>query len=144
MKNDHFIYPNGIALSPDEKKFYFATLGGIIIADIGTRDWTFLRHPEKMTAFGIDGLYFHKNSLVAVQNGYIQISRFYLNRNLNSIEKMEILEINNPQLNVPTTGVIVGDDFYYIANVAFGAMKRDGTVDHSKLSDIQILKVRLD
>ena len=46
----------------------------------------------------------------------------------------------------PTTGVIVGDDFYYIANAQlqfFRAMYKEGAYDKSALADVVVMKVSL-
>ncbi|MBA2339652.1 MAG: hypothetical protein H0V88_04610 [Pyrinomonadaceae bacterium] len=50
-------------------------------------------------------------------------------------------------MNQPTTGVIVGDFFYYIANSQLqffkGIFKPDGTFEKSKLSEPIVLRLRL-
>lgn len=72
-----------------------------------------------------------------------RISRFFLNQSGDRIEDMEIIEANNPILNVPTTGVIVGNEFYYIANCALRAFNQDGSLNRDKLKDVVILKAVL-
>jgi hypothetical protein len=55
----------------------------------------------------------------------------------------EVLEQNHPLMKIPTTGVIVGEAFYYVANACFDAAKPDGSLDGSKLTDPAILKLPL-
>jgi hypothetical protein len=46
----------------------------------------------------------------------------------------------------PTTGVIVGSEFYYIANAQlqfFRTMYRDGAYDRSALADVVVFRMRL-
>ena len=102
-----FDHPNGIALSPDEKSIYIADNKGLHRTDIKgvVKE---LKHPDSMATGGIDGLYFYKNSLVAVQNDFDpqRIVRYALNKNLDEIEKTDILCQDNPLVFIPTTGVI--------------------------------------
>ena len=56
----------------------------------------------------------------------------------------EILEKNSPLLDEPTLGVVVGDDFYYIANPQWGSFDKDGKMfPPEKLQEPTVLKVRL-
>jgi hypothetical protein len=45
------------------------------------------------------------------------VARFTLSRDLHTIERFEILERRNPLFDGIRTGVIVGSEFYYMANV---------------------------
>jgi len=70
LKSDAFSYPHGIALFPDEKTLCVANWGiGIFTIDIKTKDFSLIASPDSITTYGIDGLYFYENSLIAVQNG---------------------------------------------------------------------------
>jgi hypothetical protein len=57
-----------------------------------------------------------------------------------------VLEADHPLLRQPTTGVVVGNDFYYIANAQlqfFRAMYKNGVYDKSALADVAVVKVPL-
>jgi hypothetical protein len=46
-------------------------------------------------------------------------------------------------MNVPTNGVLVGDEFFYVANAQFDDVNPDGTLKTEKLSEPAILKLKL-
>lgn len=145
FKPDHFTDPNGICISSDEKKLFIAHNEGISSINITTGTTTLLSHPAELKANGIDGIYFYNNSLVAVQNSYNQVMQFYLNKDLNSITNSRILEANHPLFTMnPTTGTIVGNTFYYIANSQFGSFDAQHRIwPVEQMYEVVILKVPL-
>ena len=46
-----------------------------------------------------------------------RVVRLILIHDLHAIERFEVLERRNPLFDGITTGVIDGDDFYYMANI---------------------------
>lgn len=117
-KKEQFSKPNGIAISEDEKYLYVSHAEGISIINSGTGAYSGLSHPENLSITQIDGLYFYQNSLLAIQGNYrpARVIRLYLDNSLKRIERAEIIEAGNPIFMLPTTGVLVEDLFYYIAN----------------------------
>jgi len=115
-----FFYPNGIALSRDEKKLFVAYDVGIAVVDVDTGSRSELRNDSPLSIAGIDGLYVHRDELVAVQNGIGRgrVIRIRLDSEAARVTDVEILESGNPLFKeqAPTTGVLVGDEFHYIAN----------------------------
>ena len=137
-----FIYPNGITLSDDEKRLFVADWSkGISVINVDGRAVLALSHPDDVTLAGIDGLYFDHKSLIAVQNGTKpeRVVRFFLNQEMSGVERATIIESNNPFFSVPTTGVMAGDYFYYIANSHVDAFK-DGVLAPGGLRNLTILK----
>jgi hypothetical protein len=111
---------NGIALSPDESLLYVSTFpDGITMVDLKTHAATPIARPAGLCLAAIDGLYFHSGALIAIQNGFMtpRIARFSLSRSLRTIEGFEILERRNPLFEGVTTGVLAGDEFFYMANI---------------------------
>ena len=143
LEPGHLIYPNGIALSADEQQLYVASMGTIKRIDIKTGRVEPLHQPQTCSMYGIDGLYFHNNTLIAVQNSMNRVCRFQLNRKGDGVKDVEILEANNPELDIPTTGSIVDDDFYYIANCALRAFNPDGTLKKEQLKPLLIYRINL-
>lgn len=145
LQSEDFLYPNGIALTPDEKGLYLAEgLHGLILIDIATGKYKPLSLPKGIISIGIDGMCFYKNSLVAVQNGLGRISRFYLNQKGDGIVKYEIIESNNPNFIIPTTGAVVNEDFYYLANSQLGSFSPEGRIfPMDKLKKVIVLKAAL-
>jgi WD40 repeat protein len=138
-----FRFLNGITLSPDEKYLYIADQGNkIYLVDLQTRKYQGIKHPEDVTTIGIDGLYYYRGSLIAVQNKIQRISRFFLDKTGKTITKCVVFEANNPLFRqIPTTGVIDGDNFYFIANSQLHSFNQDNTIfPAEQLSDIIILK----
>jgi len=145
LRSGEFTYPNGIALSPDQKNLYMAgTLQGVVLVNIQDGTYKPLEHPDGVTTVGIDGLYHYKNSLIAVQNGLGRISRFYLNQAGDKILHSELIEFANPVFNIPTTGTIVGNTFYYLANSQLRSFEADGTIfPPERLANVVVLKTEL-
>ena len=113
-----FTAANGIALSADERRIFVANFGdGITTVDLATRSAKPMPHPAGVCLGYIDGLYATKNALIAIQNGPMtpRIVRFVLNPG-GEITSMRILEQRNPWFDGLTTGTLVADRFYYIAN----------------------------
>ncbi len=145
LQSGDFTYPNGIALHPDQKSFYMAgAIQGVVLVDIVSATYRPLKQPENVTTVGIDGLYFHDNSLVAVQNGLARISRFYLNTGGDTVLKSETIEYGNPHFIIPTTGTIVDSMFYYLANSQLRSSESDGSIfPEEKLAEVVVLKTEL-
>jgi len=135
--------PNGIALSPDEAILFVAG-DDILTVDIDTGEAAPLRHPPHIYLSG-DGLYFHDNSLIAIQNGACnQVTRFFLNAAQDSVIRAQTLEAYHPSFDVPTTGALVGDELYYIANSQLGAYDEKGHLPPpQEMAETHILRVKL-
>lgn len=107
---EDFRYPNGITVHGTD--LYVADFRGITRIDL--RDKT--RHPLVATdpLAGIDGLVFHEGTLIGIQNavGHPRVIRIHLADN----NRIEVLEAGNPLFHLPTTGVVAGDGYYFIAN----------------------------
>ena len=91
-------------------------------------------------------MYFYRGSLVAIQNhaSLNRVARFFLNKSNDGVEKMKVLESNHKLFIVPTTGVCVDNDFYYIANSQLSSYNKDKTLFLlEKLKEVVILKTGL-
>jgi len=146
LKPTLLTYPNGIALSQDEQLLYIAHRGGILVINLATKSYFPLSHPSNTSLCEIDGLYFYKNSLIAIQGTYRppRVVRFFLNDTLLQVDSARIIESANPLFMLPTTGVIVEDIFYYIANSQLNCYTKENKIFAlDKLHDIVILKTEL-
>jgi DNA-binding beta-propeller fold protein YncE len=141
-------YPNGITASDDEKTLYVSAAGmGIVALDIGSRKFQTISHP-KYYIIGTDGLYRYKNSLIGVQNvTYPEgIMQYTFSGDRKSFADLKFIATGDAKFDTPTTGVIVGEEFYFIANSQLlqlignqGKIKSPET-----LTDTYIMKIRLD
>jgi sugar lactone lactonase YvrE len=133
--------PNGIAITPDERTLYVAGEDGVIAIDIATRKSKPVIAPEGEKTGGIDGMSYYHASLLGIRDN--SVNRYRLDASGARITATDVLELNHPLMKVPTTGVVVGDDFYYIANAQFDAVKDDGSLDTASLIEPTILKLKL-
>jgi tetratricopeptide (TPR) repeat protein len=116
---DLFRSPQGLCFSPDEKLLFVADyVRGIFAIDLATNQHWNLKAPSNATIAGIDGLYQYNGKLIATQNGFTpnRILRLTLNDAKDQVIRVDVLEAGTPENGEFTLGVIVGKDFYYIAN----------------------------
>jgi hypothetical protein len=75
-------------------------------------------HAPNVALNGIDGMYRAGNSLIAVQNGVQpeRVVEFDLNPGWTKVLDWHPIESGTAGFGDPTHGVLVGDDFWYIAN----------------------------
>lgn len=147
LKDINMEYPNGIAISPDDKYLYVASdTKGICVIDLRIRK--LLNNNLSENSKGIDGLKFYKNSLIGIQNGIqnkseIKIIRYFLDPTLVKISGQIIIDQDNPNFDIPTTLVIVNNNLFCIANSQLGNFSRKGIKDKSILTNVNILKYEL-
>jgi sugar lactone lactonase YvrE len=143
-----FDYPNGLALSADEHRLYVADgTKGISIVDPESGGVRPLSHPGNVSLYGIDGLYVHASGLIGVQNGAgtERIVRYRLDREGSKVLWLDVLESRNPVFAIPTTGVVVGASFYYIANSRIDQLAADGRLKSgARLEPVVVLEVPLE
>jgi hypothetical protein len=138
-------YPNGIALSADERLLFVADLIGVLVLDLESGDAYEVDPGSASTLAGIDGLYAYENGLVGVQygTGAYRVMRWRLSRDGRSVTSGEVLEYGTDLLSFPTTGAIVGNDFYFIANTGLDNLHDGHIVDRAKLEPVRLAVVKL-
>ncbi|HVG34103.1 MAG TPA: hypothetical protein VM911_13525 [Pyrinomonadaceae bacterium] len=147
IKGEPFVSAQGLDFSEDEDELFVADYSrGVFVIDLRTKKYFNLAPAPDSTLLGIDGLYFYKHTLIGTQNGTNpqRIIRLHLSKNYKSVERLEILEANNPLFDEPTLGVRVKDTFYYIANSQWESVNNKGELAPAeKLREPVILKVKL-
>lgn len=136
----------GMASTLDEKYLFISDyIKGIFRLNTETKELILMENKTESSVKGIDGLYFYGNSLLTVQNGVtpFRASRYYLNKEQNSLVKQEIIDQAHPSFGEPTLGVIVNGSFFYIANSQWGGYENGTQKPASQLKDIVILQSRL-
>jgi sugar lactone lactonase YvrE len=140
-------YPNGLALDASERVLYVASAAGISRVDLATREVSLVEPVADVALSGIDGLYMHRGTLVAVQNGLsgvARVVRFTLDPTGSRATAAQVLESNLPDFQFPTTGVLVGDDFYYIASAQLRSFEAPGRIwPMEKLREPTVRRIRL-
>ena len=102
--------------------------------------------PADATIYGIDGLAWADGSLIGVENGVepARVVRLILSADGTRIDRVTILEMNHPKFGEPTIGVVVGQDYYFIANSHGGLMRRaKGAIADEPLTEPAVLRIRL-
>jgi len=114
-----FPLANGIALSPDNRLYVSTYPDGITVLDLKTGVAAAIQRPRELCLATIDGLYFHRGALIAIQNAFMtpRVVRLVLSHDLRAIQRFEILERRNPLFEGVTTGVVTGGEFFYMANI---------------------------
>jgi hypothetical protein len=114
-----FTAANGIAISADDRLLYVSTWeDGIDVIDLQSGAVMPVVHPDDVCLAFIDGLYATQRSLIAIQNGPMlpRIVEFRLSYNRLQIVAMTVLERRNQAFDGITTGAVVQNDLYYVAN----------------------------
>jgi hypothetical protein len=148
IKDKTFPYPNGITATEDEKKIIMSTGGGHGIAsiDLETREVSSITH-GKYLIIGADGLYRYHNKLIAVQNVVFPegIVELQLAEDGKTVSDIRHLAVGVPEFDTPTTGVIVGDEFYFIANSQLTQIigGRGKLKNPEALKETSIMKIKL-
>lgn len=141
-----FVYPNGIALSPDERFLYVASVAGVTVWNLAAGGSFELASPADVTLVGIDGLCFHDGMLVAVQNGVepARVAAFPLSPGLDRVTGGRVLERGHPLFEIPTTGVVANGTFFYLANAQLTALAPGNVVrEPEKRKPVVILELTL-
>jgi sugar lactone lactonase YvrE len=136
---------NGIALDDRERFLFVAGDEGITRVDLRTRAFQRLERPPEVVDGSFDGLYFHKGTLVGVQNGVHpgRVVRLRLDATLGRIVGWEVLEAYAPWIETPTTGALDGDSLLYLANTQLRRWKPSGSWPVEGLVDVQVRRVAL-
>jgi len=141
----NLFYPNGIALANDDQTLYVADTVGIVKIDLRSGESRDVDPGPRNTLAGADGLYWHKGSLIAIQNGIgsPRVAAFKLSKDGNRVTQTSVLENHTQFTLLPTTGAIRGNDFYFIANSQIDNLNGDKVMDVTKLAAVRIAVVRL-
>ena len=115
------LYPNGIALSPDGRALLVAHQSGIVAIDLASRAAVPLRVPDASTFMGIDGLYTAANAILGVINTSTVEQLVYgvITRDRDGtlgVVCASALDRRHPAYQMPTTGTLSVNSFYYVAN----------------------------
>jgi hypothetical protein len=125
---------------------YISTSRGFARVNTSNKTITLSNLANFMIA-GNDGLYYHDNSLIGIQNVFfpVTIGRYYLDSNGKRITSAVILAADHPSFVIPTTGVVVNDDFYFMANNNIGTYDPDNDkqLNISKIKKISLVKIPL-
>ncbi len=136
--------PNGITASANGRQLFVASNEGISVIDVASRAVDVLAPAEGVDSRAIDGIYWHEGTLIGVQGGRRnRVQRFTIDLEGKRILSADVLEANHPMFMNPTTGVVAGSDFYYVANSQFSSFANGQLFPQSRLFETVILRVPL-
>lgn len=138
----------GMAITPDAKTMYFADESlGIFGVDLSKNaPFNLAFNPARLVLGGIDGLYWYDGTLVAIQSNMTpkRVIRLKLSDDGRGIVSAQPLDAAQPAFELPTTGAVVGNDLYFIANSQKAQYGDLGTPkDADKLQGVKIYRSNL-
>ena len=141
--------PNGITISDDGETLFISDVpNGVYKVDLKTKRIERLAQNVGISPSGSDGLYFYRHSLIGITNIISErngrVARFYMNPISKSVTHSAVLDCNNSLYQWPTTGVVVGNTFFYIANSQYGSFdSKQRSFPRKILRKISIMSVKL-
>jgi len=147
LQHDAFQSLQGIDFSSDGRAIFVSDYSvGVYVIDRRTKSVRLLIPPRNGALIGIDGLYFYRGTLLAVQNGLRpnRILRIFLSPNFDRVERLAVLEANEPSMSEPTLGVVADDVFYFNANAQWKLVDDAGrAAPEAKWTDPVVLQISL-
>lgn len=143
---ENFFNIQGLTLTDDERYLYFSDyIRGLFRVDIEEGDINQIFAPESSILKGIDGLYFYKNSLLAIHNGTkpYKVVQYFLSEDGAFIELERVINRGGESLGEPTLGQIKEGYFYYLANSPWQAYE-NGELKIDDWPPIEIRRIKLD
>lgn len=136
----------GMTLAADGRTLYVADYArGVARVQVADGSVAWLAAPPDAAMTGIDGLVLAGGWLVGIQNGLTphRVVGLRLDDTGQAVTQARTLERGHPAFDEPTLGVVVGTDFYFVANSQYGHFRRDGTLDETRLVGPVVLRTPL-
>jgi sugar lactone lactonase YvrE len=138
---ERFAYPNGIAFLPDQRGLLVAYWQGLLTIELPSRRIADLRAPNDSAVSRIDGLYAVCSGYVGIQNMADPSGIIAFRVERGSATAVRDLERGRPDFRGPTTGTIVGDTLFYVANAQIGPF--DPRQEGGSLAPVLVLRMPL-
>lgn len=115
---------------------------GIGKIDLKTKALTWLKHPDDVALNGIDGIALRGTRAIAVQNGTnpVRIIAVDFDEAFTEIKGVTVLEQKTPHLTEPTHGVIVGDEYFFIANSEGDKVEEGGAIKKGETLEAPVIQ----
>ena len=141
-----FLYPNGIDIDAARHLLFVADTRGVWTVELATAAVKSLPQEMGISTVALDGLYLHGDYLIGVQNlpKLARVVAFRLSLDHQRIVSAEPLDSVDARLVVPTEGVVVGEDFYFVAQSFQDAVDAKGVIAEPQgTAPTQVLTLRL-
>lgn len=140
--------PQGIAVRPDGAVAYVADWSrGILRWELATDSVVPVMTDDGRLLRGVDGLRWHEGALLAMQNGATpnRVLRVSLNADGGALATLTVLDAPDPLEGELTVGVVLGDEFVYVASSAWPFWTEDGQrkADGRALPAVVLRRLRL-
>ena len=144
IENKRLTSIRGMAFNADGSKLFFADYDlGLFGINLNTGKAFAILPGKNFTLYGIEGVSFWNGYLIVVQNGFppARVMRLTLDANGTLVEHAQALDAAKPEFGVPTQGVVVGDDFWFVANSQRSQYDRFGVPkDVSKIGAVNVYR----
>lgn len=142
VRSDNFASLQGLAFSNGDREMFVADYSkGIFRVDMATKQIVQLKAGENVTLLGIDGLYYYRGKLIAIQNGITPHRVVSFSVRGVRIDEFKPLEANHTDFMEPTLGTLIGDEFYYVANSQWPLVNEKAELTLDKLRQSVVLKL---
>jgi tetratricopeptide repeat protein len=141
-----FLDPNGIDIEPQRHRLFVADVRGVSTVDLDTGAVKPLAQAKGISSVDLDGLYLHGDYLIGVQSlpKLERVVAFRLSVDHRRIVAAEPLDSVDPRLVVPTEGVVVGDELYFVARSFQDFVDAKGVIaEPQQTAPTPVLAVRL-
>ncbi|HEX8617986.1 MAG TPA: SMP-30/gluconolactonase/LRE family protein [Thermoanaerobaculia bacterium] len=133
-----FAFPNGIVVDANAQSVYVADFRGLTRVTLDGKATQKIESQSLLN--GIDGLTMHRGLLVGIQNA---IGKARVIRVDPASGQVEVLESKNAAFELPTTGVVAGDELWFIANPGLRSFTAGAIWPIAKLADPLLLRLPL-
>jgi len=140
------VSPQGLVLDERHESLYVADyIHGIHRISLADGSLRRVDVPATMTDAGIDGLYRHGDTLVAIQNGIRpqRVVAFRLDERGDAITARRVLAANLAEFDEPTLGFVRDATFYFVANSHWNRFDADNALPDGLAGPI-VLAVPID
>jgi DNA-binding beta-propeller fold protein YncE len=115
LQDDRMTVPNGIVLSPDDKRLYVAHWEGLSVIDTKSRERKLLAPPANASVNGMDGLAWHNGAILGMHTSpyFRRVVRIELKDEGTAIDKVTVVNARAPDYH-QTTAAVAGDKLYVV------------------------------
>ena len=138
---ERFAYPNGIAFLPGERGLLVAHWRGLVTIELPSGRAAAVRAVNDSVMMAIDGLYATCAGYLGIQNMANPSKVIAFRLEGGSAVAVRELENGRADFRGPTTGAIVGDTLFYVANAQIGPF--DPRKEGGSLARVVVLRMPL-
>ena len=138
--------PQGLVVTPDGERLIVADYSsGLNVVEIATGAVSRMPVPANASLLGTDGLIRDRTDLIAFQNGVApqRVLRLKLDSAATRIEGWSVLAANLPNIEEPTSGVVVGDDLVFIGRSQWTDFSGEGPAIRNPPGPAVIVRLKL-